>query len=105
MTADDFAAAERRFRWKAAGGIAACVIAGILGFAAYAMHTAGLIGEGNIKIAQAAEQTEKARAAAEERRKSAARKNAQYIAEQSLAEYRAGHEKEAIRLALTVEPA
>ena len=104
LTADDFAAAERRFRWKVTGGIAACAIAGILGFAAYAMHTADLIGEGNIKIAQAAEQTEKARAAAEERRKSAVRKNAQYIAEQSLAEYRAGHEKEAIRLALTALP-
>ena len=104
VSAEDFAAAERRFRWKTAGGIAACILAGILGFAAYALHTADLIGEGNVEIAQATEETEKARAAAEARRKSAVRKNAQYTAEQSLAEYRAGHEKEAIELALSALP-
>lgn len=101
---EDFAAAERRFRWKAASCAAAIVLAGILGFAAYALHTAGLIAEGNKRIAEAAEQTEKARAAAEERRKSASRRNAQYAAEQSLAEYRAGNEKEALTLALSALP-
>ena len=101
---EDFAAAERHFRWKAVSAAAACVLAGILGFAAYALHTADLIAEGNKRIAEATELTEKARAAAEERRKSAARKNAQYAAEQSLAEYRAGNEKEALALALSVLP-
>ena len=104
LQADDFAAAEQGFRLRVSSGIAACVLAGILGFAAYALHTAGLIAEGNARIAEATEQTVKARQTAEEERNEALLKNAQFVAEQAMAEYNAGNDDEAIRLALSVLP-
>ncbi len=104
MSAEDFAASERSFRLKAGSGIAACVLAGILSFAAYALHTADMIAEGNGRIAEATEQTEKARQTAEEERREALIRNAQYVAERAMEEYSAGNDDEAIRLALSVLP-
>ncbi|MBQ7535152.1 MAG: toll/interleukin-1 receptor domain-containing protein [Stomatobaculum sp.] len=97
-------ASERGFRLKVLGCAAAFVLAGILGFASYALHTSALIESRNREIVIAAEQAEKAREEAVAERNEAILKNAAFAAEQAMAAYNAGNDEEALRIALSVIP-
>ena len=104
LDADDFASRERRFRFSAGAGIVAAVTAAVFGFAAYSMHTAALIEQGNRQVLEAAEQAEKARNEAIEQRNNALMKSADYLAEKAYSAIAADERKEAVRLALSALP-
>lgn len=104
MEEAQIASAQRGFRLMSAGGAAGLLLAGILGFAGYAMHTADLIEQLNTEIAAATEMTQKARAQAIRERNEASLKNAQFMAEQAMIAYNAGNTDEAVRLALSALP-
>ncbi len=104
MEEAQIANAQRGFRLMSAGGAAGLLLAGILGFAGYAMHTADLIEQLNTEIAAATEMTQKARAQAIRERNEASLKNAQFTAEQAMIAYNRGDTEEAVRLALSALP-
>ena len=104
MDEDTIAASERGFRLKVLGGAAAFILAGILGFASYALHTGALIEARNKEIAEATKLAEKAREEAVAERNEAILKNAGFAAERAMAAYNAGNDEEALRIALSVIP-
>ena len=104
MDANEFVAQERRFRIGVGTGIAAAVTAAIIGFAAYSMHTAALIEQGNEQVAEAARQAAIAREEAVEQRNKALLKSADYQAEKAYTAIAANDQREAVRLALNALP-
>ncbi|MCR5370563.1 MAG: toll/interleukin-1 receptor domain-containing protein, partial [Clostridium sp.] len=104
MDPDRISGAEFKFRAGVAAGAAACLAAGLMGFALYASYTADRIADNNTRIAEAAEQTAREEKQALQERDSALLRQSEYLAEQAWEALKEEDINEAIRLALSALP-